>query len=294
MKKYLSAFVGLIFLFSSERILGEIRDTSAGQKIGCPFVKFQTVYICNGSYAYAYHSASNCSGLGNCKGEIQYTDEWTAKNSFGRKPCCKCWSNVASNCHDDNPSPYGGGSSNNSDGYAYCAIALVAASAVLLSNDFYFYPTYSFFKFSNFDSTGFNANSGIVFGFRKTFKKIHSALEYGTSSINGTESKMYRNKIQKTEIRKWGAHIDYAQQIFYSKTPDWCKFYVGPTLNYVFEMGYGAIVGAELIFHDRIRFNVRYEYTTQTNQIQAGLIVTYQEKYFWKKYFKETSSCYNF
>ena len=35
----------------------------------------QIVYVCTGSYAYAYHSRPNCPGLGNCKGDIKYTDE---------------------------------------------------------------------------------------------------------------------------------------------------------------------------------------------------------------------------
>ena len=34
----------------------------------------QTVYICSGQYAYAYHSRKNCAGLNNCKGQVQYTN----------------------------------------------------------------------------------------------------------------------------------------------------------------------------------------------------------------------------
>lgn len=63
----------------------------------------QTVYVCTGQYAYAYHSRSDCPGLGNCKGEIRYTDQYSAENRLGRVPCCRCWSNVAGRCKDDNP-----------------------------------------------------------------------------------------------------------------------------------------------------------------------------------------------
>jgi hypothetical protein len=63
----------------------------------------QIVYVCTGQYAYAYHSRSDCPGLGNCKGEIRYTDQYTAENKLGRVPCCRCWSNVAGRCKDDNP-----------------------------------------------------------------------------------------------------------------------------------------------------------------------------------------------
>jgi len=62
-----------------------------------------TVFVCTGPYAYAYHSRSDCAGLGNCKGEIRYTDQYTAENYLGRVPCCRCWSNVAGRCKDDNP-----------------------------------------------------------------------------------------------------------------------------------------------------------------------------------------------
>jgi|GEM_PF-1926396 len=63
----------------------------------------QIVYVCTGQYAYAYHSRSDCPGLGNCKGEIRYTDQYSAENRLGRVPCCRCWSNVAGRCKDDNP-----------------------------------------------------------------------------------------------------------------------------------------------------------------------------------------------
>ncbi|MGC6413314.1 MAG: hypothetical protein ACON5K_01285 [Bacteroidia bacterium] len=59
------------------------------------------VYICMGGYAYAYHSRSNCPGLGNCRSEIKYTYESVAINSFNRVPCCRCWSNVYGRCKDD-------------------------------------------------------------------------------------------------------------------------------------------------------------------------------------------------
>ena len=85
----------------------------------------QTVYVCTGSYAYAYHSRSNCPGLGNCKGDIRYTDENYAVNSLNRVPCCRCWSNVSGRCKDDNPYYSGGSGSggDNSEAYAYLAIA---------------------------------------------------------------------------------------------------------------------------------------------------------------------------
>lgn len=63
----------------------------------------QRVYICTGQYAYAYHSRPDCPGLNNCKGDILYTDNYTATYKLNRIPCCRCWLNVTGNCCDDNP-----------------------------------------------------------------------------------------------------------------------------------------------------------------------------------------------
>jgi hypothetical protein len=61
----------------------------------------QTVYVCMGSYAYAFHSSSTCSGLRSCNGAINYTDSEYAQVTMGRKPCCICWSNVREDCTRD-------------------------------------------------------------------------------------------------------------------------------------------------------------------------------------------------
>jgi hypothetical protein len=246
----------------------------------------QTVYVCIGSYAYAYHSRSDCPGLGNCKGDINYTDENYATGTLGRVPCCRCWSNVTERCKDDNPY-YGGsgGSGDNSEAYAYLAVAIVATSAIILSNDIYLYPAISFHNpTGNNNYYGQQSSNGIgsgwTFGFRKTFK--HSALEYGASFI--TSKVHYRNGYSYTsEIDRWGGHLNFVHQIFYHKTPNWLKVYFGPSTNVVYDFGYGGMLGAEMKLFDRLRFDVRYELTTQTNQLQAGLIFTYQKKYFWQK-----------
>lgn len=249
----------------------------------------QTVYVCTGAYAYAYHSRSDCPGLGNCKGEIRYTDEYTVVNSFRRVPCCKCWSNVAGRCKDDN-THYGGGyggGGDNSEAYAYLALAIVATSAIILSNDVYVYPAISFYKRTkSYNYYGQNPNDGFgtgwIFGFRKTFK--HSALEYGVSYLKSKVEYNYGfGYAYSNEIARWGGHFNYVHQIFYNKTPDWLKIYIGASVNNVYDFGYGGIIGTELKLFDRLRFDARYEYTSQTNQIQAGLIFTYQKKYFWQK-----------
>lgn len=240
----------------------------------------QTVYVCTGSYAYAYHSRSDCPGLGNCKGEIKYTDENYAVNNLNRVPCCRCWSNVSGRCKDDNPYYSGGsgGGGDNSEAYAYLAIAFVAASAAILSNDLYVYPAYSFHNNQNSNSSN---GTGWIFGFRKTFK--YSALEYGASYLKTKQEYNYGYGSNFYETDRWGGHFNFVHQVFYNKTPYWLKVYLGPSVNYVYDFGYGGIVGTEMRLFDRLKFDIRYEYTTQTNQIQAGLIFTYQKEYFWKK-----------
>jgi hypothetical protein len=267
--------------YNSEKITNE----NSISEYDIQLSKAQTVYICTGLYAYAYHSRSDCQGLKNCKGQINYTDEYSAVNSFDRRPCCRCWSNVSGNCKDDNPNGGGSvGSDNNSEAYAYLALAIVTTSAIILSNDFYIYPAYSFYK--GVDKNNYygqqpnNGNgTGWIFGFRKTFK--HSALEYGASYLKFENAYFYKNTI--IQNRRWGGHFNFVHQIFYNNTPEWLKVYIGPSLNYVYDFGYGGIIGSEMKLFDRLRLDVRYEWTTQTNQIQAGLIFTYQKKYFWQK-----------
>ncbi len=48
-----------------------------------------SVYICTGQYATAYHRNKNCSGLGNCKGEIKQVSLEYAKQKR-RTPCKTC------------------------------------------------------------------------------------------------------------------------------------------------------------------------------------------------------------
>ncbi len=245
----------------------------------------QIVYICTGPYAYAYHSRSDCPGLNNCKGEIISTDISTAVNRYSRKPCCRCWSNIAGNCYDDNSTygTYGGGGGYDPDAYTYAAIAIITVGAIILANDLYVYPSYSFYKGYSKDAKIpidlYDKGLGWIFGCRKTFN--HSAIEYGASYT--TFSSIYNYGSSTYEEKIWGGHINYVQQLLYNKTPYWLKLYIGPTINYVFDFGYGGIIGTEFRLIDRLKIDVRYEYSTQTNQIQAGLIFTFQKEYFWKK-----------
>lgn len=242
----------------------------------------QTVYVCTGNYAYAYHSDANCPGLGNCKGNISYTDEYNAVNNLNRQPCCRCWQNVSNNCKDDIATSRGGGGGrggSDGSGEAVLAILIVAASAAILSNDFYLYPTYSFYKnpkYLNQNSTGIGWN----FGFRKTFTK--SALEYGLNrqSYQMNQFQYYNNP---DPVNEWGFNLNYIHNIYESKMPEKINSYVGLSTNYFDEIGYGLIVGSKYELGKRFHLDLRYELTTQTNQLQLGIIFNYQRKYLWQK-----------
>lgn len=251
----------------------------------------QIVFICNGMYAYAYHSRKDCPGLGNCKGQILYTYESTAISSYRRVPCCKCWAQVAGRCRDDNPSSGGGGGGGggSGDAMAFVGVVILVTSAAILSNDFYFEPTYSFHSFSQngnqlLSQPSINTRDafGYSFGFRKTLKK--SAFEYGVSNITREENYHYGGSSYETSYKnRWGIHLNYIHQIKHQKIPNWLYLYVGPTLNYVDDWGYGGILSGQVNLLSRLKLDVRYEFTNQTNQIQAGLIFNYQRKYFWQK-----------
>ncbi len=242
------------------------------------FKENQTIYICNGPYAYAYHSRGNCPGLNNCNGQILVWDEVSALNSRWDKPCCRCWSNVYSNCKDDNPAlGYGSSSSSGGGGgdsvAAGVAVVVIFGSAIILSNDIYVYRVFSFYKDKNY-AVNSREGSGWAFGFRKTFDK--SALEYGMSIIESKNN--YGNSFSES----YGLHINYIQQIFDSKMPKNLNVYVGPSINSINELGYGGIIGSHYKIFDRLKIDLRYEFTTQTNQVQLGLIFKYQKKYFWQ------------
>ncbi len=227
-----------------------------------------TVYICMGQYAEAYHSRPDCAGLGNCKSDIKYTDQYTAINNFRRRPCCRCWSLVGDNCKDDLVSG-GGAGGGGGDGSAAAVIAgvVIVASAAVLSNDLYVYPTFSFKNGSNKSTS---LQQGWALGFRKTFKK--SALEYGVTFIEP----------KNNESSTTGFHFNYVHQLFTPKNEK-LSVYVGPALSIIDETGYGGIIGSSFSLIDRLKLDMRYELTSQTNNFKIGLIFNYQKRYLWQK-----------
>jgi hypothetical protein len=176
------------------------------------------------------------------------------------------------------------------------AIGILAVEIVMMANDFYIYPSYSFVK-GIFESQEFYKGTGWVFGFRKTFS--HSAIELGGSYTTFSERYYMGNGTTTYSLtylhRQGGAHLNYVHQLLYDKTPSCLKLYVGPTINYLEGLGLGGITGTEIRLSERFKFDVRYEfskritfaarnmYKTQTNQIQAGIIFNFQKEYLWKK-----------
>ncbi len=270
---------------------------------------YQTVVVCNGNYAYVYHSSSNCPGLFNCKGYKLTVTESTAISTYKRVPCCRCWSNVSGRCKDDNPGyssggadgyvqgnsigtqPVYGGAGGEGEIYVYAAIGaiFIGAGVFLLSNEIYLAPCISLYKAQK-KYTNRNVNKsfgkGFIFHLTKNFKQ--SALEYGVGYIKHTreitEDFFYSTPYTYiTTDQEWNFYINYVHNLVDSKLPEKMDLFVGPTINYLHTFGYGVIVGVSYKVLDRIKFDLRYEASTQSNHLQLGVSFLYQKKYLWQK-----------
>ena len=214
----------------------------------------QTVYVCMGSYAYAYHSRSNCAGLGNCKADIKYTDEDYALNKLRRVPCCRCWSNVSNRCKDDNP-PKTNYQSYYPSSYefsrkqsnAILGFGSIVGIIPMLSNDIYALYAHSFKQsdktFTRYDRfkrtavplniTSSEKNYHWVFGFRKTFD--NSALEYGVSLSKTTDyfgdDLIYNYTL---ENKRFTYHLNFLKHLnFINIKNNRFNIYIGPSINYI-------------------------------------------------------------
>ncbi len=165
----------------------------------------------------------------------------------------------------------------NSDISILFGTALVASGIFLLSNDVYLYPTYSFYQKENVVPNSF----GWAFGLRRKF--THSALEYGASVLYREYDNFNINK-DNEQTSQWGGHINFIYDIFHNKKVHWLEksplpltFYLGASVNYIQKLGLGGIVGTQIQLFKRLKIDLRYERTTQTSQLQAGLIFTYNK-----------------
>ncbi|MDP2189164.1 MAG: hypothetical protein Q8J69_10835 [Sphingobacteriaceae bacterium] len=284
--KYLLLITLYLFHFNPSNgcSLNNLSDTASAPKTESTNPSGIGVYICTGPYAYTYHSRLDCPGFTNCRGERKYTDQSYAMNTLGRVPCCRCWTNTGGRCKDDNPAVGGGGGGGDNSAEAVIAIAIITVGAIILSNDVYAYPVRTFFYNYERPKIPIYTNlidnvTGWAFGFRKTFD--YAALEYGATYFEFNKRTAPNQTINPYQFTKWGWHFNFVHDLFYYRTPERLKFYVGPSINYIWDFGYGGITGAQFKLFDRLKLDVRYEWTTQSNQLQAGLIFTYQKEYFW-------------
>lgn len=243
----------------------------------------QTVYVCTGNYAYAFHSHSNCPGLSNCRGQIQYASASYAIYNMGRRPCCRCWSNASSeDCQDDNP--YYGGGGGDDELYAYIALAIVVTGAVILSNDVYIFPVLSFKKTETFYGEE-NRGVGWAVGFRKTFER--AALEYGASFIKQANSEYVNSFFDFESGMRVGGHLNLIQYFERKRKYAVWQPFVGMSANFVDVdgggFGFGGMMGIQRQLTERLSLDFRYELTNYTNQAQIGLFYRYQDEYFWQR-----------
>lgn len=231
------------------------------------------VYMCTGKYAYAYHSTQNCPGLNNCNGTVVYLSENDAVNIYKRVPCERCWKTSS-----NSGNAYSGGSSDDEAMvYAVLGAIVLSTSAVLLSNDVTIGAGIPFYIKDN-NNTKYDY--GINLGFRKTF--INSAIEYGVDYFASSRNYYYYDDKKKEKLN---FYLNYVHHLFYNKTPYWLKLYAGPSINYMSDLGYGGILGANALLTHWMKLDARYELTSQTNYLKLGLIFTYQEEYKWLNWF---------
>jgi hypothetical protein len=271
--------VVILTFFNSQLIAQDIADchkTCCEDLMTRNSTADQFVYICMGPYSKAYHSSNNCPGLTNCSVKpVSMVLESQAQLNYGRRPCCRCWSNVFGNCSDDytgsSGSGGGGGGDSEALGIAVIAVAavIVVTGVALISNEIQISPAWSFENMKSYGGIG----KGCQIQFRKTFRS--SALEYGITTF------VHPYQMQL------GGHFSYVHHIFDSKMPtENLKIFVGPTLkitNNPGVVGLGGILGSSYRLLDWLHADFRYELTNQSNQIQLGLRFRYQKEYFWKK-----------
>ncbi len=156
-------------------------------------------------------------------------------------------------------------------------MGMMIACIGVISNEIYAYNLFSLYNKNKYFEEIVNANNWSI-GLRKTFK--HSVLEYGVINyFHQTDFTYNGDPINRNE---WAFHFSYMHNVFYNKTPDWLKLYVGLTYNSIIDDGYGVVLGSEFKIIDRLNLNFKYEFTNMMHDIQLGLIFRYQKKYLWQ------------
>ena len=77
-------------------------------------------------------------------------------------------------------------------------------------------------------------------------------------------------------FKRWGGHLNYIKQILRNSQEKKLNTYIGATINYAIDFGGGFIVGTELKLVKSLKLDLRYEFATNTNQAQLGLIYTFK------------------
>lgn len=163
-----------------------------------------------------------------------------------------------------------------------------AIGLAVYSNGIFFYPAY------NFNYKKDNSRLRWMFGFRKIFNR--TALELGASYLieNTIRHVIYRGgEYYDEENNKrvgeyyyypeedynqniWGFHLNYLCYFKPYSSRKRVNMYIGPSVNYINGIGFGGLTGVEFKCTRWLKFDLRYEWTTKTNQIQTGLVFKYQ------------------
>lgn len=252
------------------------------------------VYICTGPYAYVYHSSSSCRGLNNCQGDIHLVDRSKAINDYHRIPCSICCVTSSAPSPTDEYgfnvfTPFvvdggvGGGDLSIGSLIALGTLGILSDDESIqgwglfsgmlglffISDGFYFYPSYNFKNLFESDKIRY------MFGHRITFG--YSAFELGMSYIYYITNYYDPYTYSNIEQAIWGYHFNYLFFLSEYSPYKFINLYVGPSINYITKFGIGGLLGSEIKIADWLKLDLRYEVTTNTNQLQVGLVLKFRE-----------------
>ncbi len=274
------------------------------------------VYVCKHYASHSYHTSISCKGLLGCQNG-QHTSKDSALSYFKRKPCCLCVGGMlaqdSGNCKtDDLPkskparSTSSGGwngdgcsdlGSGCNDPYAAAIVGSIAVAGlvIMLSNDLYVGGTYSHYTdFPDPERDGFSVDDHYIYpGFgidahlRKNFEILrleyggsymkHKAHYYATSLANGS---VYEFDDMKKYFTAYAGMPFYLNGKYSEKS---LLFFFGPVFRWNYEPAVGGTLGFHIRMGEFFKFDLRYELTQITSQVQAGFVITYQREYIWNR-----------
>lgn len=273
------------------------------------------VYICVGNNSEAFHSIKDCVGLDTCTDSLQVVSTSVALRKYKRKECCRCWKNPLENCADDNPD-YGleeEGRRFGDDiyfddfwwaadgGQVYFAF-MALGSVVILSNEVFVAPSYTLLPPKLGGSGRFRTEPFLLFGLNIMFRKNLKldAFEYGinyhefdvvsnsgnppTSELKG--SLMFAFSYLHLMNQHFSENFEKGKgvEVFAGPLLTFGRYNIGANAEEVGNrFGVGATGAVSFPIVERLRLELRGDFTNYSSELKLGLRWWYQKKYPWQK-----------